>query len=162
MANTDWRKHTLTNGKEIKLCMSKDEIYASYNEAKYKGDQITVLADLNSVSVQDMCFYLLELGFDNSYIRQRTERAKKKTPTASKQAQKKKTMPEKSETASIDQKEREPRRNLLEDTLKLISDLEEEYKLCILLIEKTEANKKKIAQSLDALSTVYKNLEGLK
>lgn len=52
--------------------------------------------------------------------------------------------------------------NLLNDTLKLISDLEEKYRLCILLIEKTEAEKKKIAQSLDALSTVYKNLEGLK
>ena len=51
--------------------------------------------------------------------------------------------------------------NLLNDTLKLISDLEEKYRLCVLLIERAEEDKKKIARSLDALSTVYKNLEGL-
>lgn len=51
--------------------------------------------------------------------------------------------------------------NLLNDTLKLISDLEEKYRLCVLLIERAEEDKKKIARSLDALSTVYKNLEGM-
>lgn len=51
--------------------------------------------------------------------------------------------------------------NLLNDTLKLISDLEEKYRLCVLLIERAEEDKKKIARILDALSTVYKNLEGM-
>ena len=78
MANTDWRKHTLTNGKEIKLCMSKDEISASYRDAKHKDRQITVLADLNSVTAGSMALYLAELGFDNGYIRNRAKNTAKK------------------------------------------------------------------------------------
>lgn len=178
MANTDWRKHVLTNGKEIKLCMTKDEIYASYRDANSKGNQIGVLADLNSTSQADMALYLSELGFDNSYLRQRVERAAKNGAAPKKQkANKPKgesnpSLKDKSVAAeatdsinvppkikNIVREKPTTRAKLLNDTLELIGRCEDEYRYCCLLIESIDVRKNKLKQTIDALAVAYHNIE---
>ena len=187
MANTDWRKHVLTNGKEIKLCMSKDEIYASYRDAKHKDQQITVLADLNSVTAGSMALYLAELGFDNGYIRNRAKNTAKKlkdtsAPNVTKKmpnvtkkapedapAEKPKVEKKKDKTAedinvppSIKKvvcEKPTTRTRLLNDTLVLISRFEDEYRYCCMLIESIEERKSKLRENIDALAVVYHNVE---
>ena len=178
MENTVWRKHVLLNGKEIRLCMSKDEIQASYRDCKHKDQQIKVLADLNSVTSSSMALYLAELGFDNCYIRNFTKCTSKKkkdasapsvtgkapdgTPTEKPKEEKKKSAEDIDVPPSIKKvvcEKPTTRTKLLNDTLVLLSRLEDEYRYCCILIEGIEMRKSKLKESIDALAVVYHNVE---
>ena len=178
MENTVWRKHVLLNGKEIRLCMSKDEIQASYRDCKHKDQQIKVLADLNSVTSSSMALYLAELGFDNSYIRNFTkcmakrakdalaasvaEKVPEDTPAEIPKAEQKESAENISVPTSIKNvvcEKPTTRTKLVNDTLILLSRLEDEYRYCCILIEGIETRKSKLKESIDALAVVYHNVE---
>ena len=188
MENTVWRKHVLLNGKEIRLCMSKDEIQVSYRDCKHKDQQIKVLAELNSVTSSSMALYLAELGFDNCYIRNftkcmakrakdalaasvtekapsDTEKAPSVTEKAPSDTEKAASVTENAPGGTPAEKPRAEEKKatdcagLLDDTLALLSNLEDEYRYCCIIIEGFEERKSKLKESIDALAIVYHNVE---
>lgn len=48
------------------MTMTPDEIYASYRDAKYKTEQIRIMAELNSCTQQEIIKILEDMGVDPS------------------------------------------------------------------------------------------------